>query len=264
MADVLVLNGNTVEGHVGVVGGALAFTIALDPATGIVTLTQDRSVLEGTGEAGDISEASATLAANLIKLTATITDKDNDTASASIDLGHQISFHDDGPSISATGTGPAIFVDESFLTAATNGIDGSTPLLASTHTTGNFSGAFTAVQGADSATIAYALSITGGNGTPSGLTDSQTGLADVLVLNGNTVEGHVGVVGGALAFTIALDPATGIVTLTQDRSRSEERRVGKECRSGWASLAEKLKMLMETIVGKVNLMELTGVEHVDL
>ncbi|TIS89491.1 MAG: type I secretion C-terminal target domain-containing protein [Mesorhizobium sp.] len=96
-ADVLVLVGNTIEGHVGSAAGALAFTITVDPATGIVTLTQDRSVKEGVGENGDISEATPALAANLVTLTATITDKDGDTANAHIDLGSRVSFHDDGP-----------------------------------------------------------------------------------------------------------------------------------------------------------------------
>src|SRR5206468_8470220 len=144
-----------------------------------------------------------------------------DTANAHIDLGSRVSFHDDGPSITASGTGPSIFVDESFLTAATNGIDGSTPNLASTTTTGNFSGAFTSVQGADSAAVTYAVSITGGNGTPSELGERRVGQADVLVQVGNTIEGHVGTAAGALAFTITIDPATGIVTLTQDRSVKE-------------------------------------------
>src|SRR5262249_29935756 len=101
--------------------------------------------------------------------------------------------------------------------AATNGIAGSgTGAPGSTVATGNFSTAFTPVQGADGATVSYALSITGGNGTPSGLIDSQTGQADVLVQSGNTIEGHVGSASGALAFTISVDPATAIVTFTDD------------------------------------------------
>ncbi|MEH2568957.1 DUF5801 repeats-in-toxin domain-containing protein [Bradyrhizobium sp. AZCC 2289] len=222
----LVLNGNTVEGHVGATA-TLAFTLALDPATGVVTLTDLRAVHEGVGENGDISEGvSLNSIANLVTLTATITDKDGDTATASIDLGKQVTFNDDGPTIEVRVLGeeqhlPFLAVDESFLTAATNGIDGSTPNLANTHTTGDFSTAFTSVPGADGATFAYALGITGGDGTSSGLVDSQTGQTDVLVLNGNTIEGHVGTTGGALAFTIAVDPATGIVTLTEDRSVME-------------------------------------------
>jgi hypothetical protein len=215
--DVLKLVGNTIEGHVGTTSGALAFTITLDPATGIVTFTEDRSVKQGTASNPDGSEG-ISLTAGVVTLTATITDKDGDFQTAHIDLGKQLTIDDDGPSITASGSQPTLTVDESFLTAGTNGIAGSTPDLASTHTTGNFSGAFSHVNGADGATITYALSITGGNGASSGLIDSQTGLTDVLVLNGNTIEGHVGTTSGALAFTIAVDPNTGIVTLTDDRS----------------------------------------------
>ena len=196
--------------------GPIDFTLTVE-ATGHVTMTELRGVDQGAGESPDISEG-AHLAAGLVSLTATVTDNNSNTASASVDLGPNITIHDDGPTITAIGTGPAISVDESFLTLATNGIDGSTPNPANTMATAGFTGAFTHVNGADGATVAYALSIAGGNGAASGLVDAQTGLNDVLVLNGNTIEGHVGSVGGALAFTVAVDPATGIVTLTEDRS----------------------------------------------
>src|SRR4029079_13463605 len=187
---------------------------------GVVTFTEYRAVTQPFGTNPDGGEG-VTLTAGIVNLTATITDKDGDFQTASIDLGRQLTIQDDGPTITAIGSGPTLTVDESFLTAATNGIDGSTPNLANTHTTGDFSTAFTPGQGADSATISYALSITGGNGTASGLLDAQTGLSDVLVRNGNTIEGHVGNAAGALAFTITLDPDTGIVTFTEDRSVRE-------------------------------------------
>src|SRR5262249_20717286 len=119
-----------------------------------------------------------------------------------------------------TGTAPSLARSETHLTATAldDNIAGSAPNAALTTTSGNFSTAFTSVQGVDGATISYALSINGGNGTASGLIDSHTGLPDVLVLNGNTIEGHVGTTGGALAFTITVDSATGIVTFTEDRA----------------------------------------------
>src|SRR4029079_3839178 len=76
----------------------------------------------------------------------------------------------------------------------------------------------TTAQWETGATVSFGLSITGGNGTASGLIDSHTGLADVLVLNGNVIEGHVGNPGGTLAFTIAVNPATGVVTFTEYRA----------------------------------------------
>src|SRR5436190_1602592 len=228
------------------VTGALAFTIQVD-ASGNVTLTQMRSVKEGSGEVGDVSEG-ASFASNLVTLTATITDKDNDTATASVDLGKQLSFKDDGPTISATGAGPTLFVDESFLTSGTNGINGTTPDVNQTHVSGAYAGAFTSVQGADSATTAYTLSF---STSASGLVDSQTNSGDVLVMNGsNVVEGHVGTATGALAFTIQVD-ASGNVTLTQMRSVKEGSGEVGDVSEG-ASFASNLVTLTATITDKDN------------
>ena len=125
-----------------------------------------------------------------------------------------------GPLVGATGTAPSLTLSESHLTATAldDNIAGSAPNATLTTTSGNFSTAFTSVQGVDGATISYALAIAGGSGTASGLIDSHTGQADVLVLNGNTIEGHVGTTGGTLAFTIQLDPTTGVVTFTEYRA----------------------------------------------
>ncbi|WP_244068218.1 DUF5801 repeats-in-toxin domain-containing protein [Bradyrhizobium sp. Ce-3] len=222
LADVLVLNGNTIEGHVGTTGGTLAFTIAVDPATGRVTFTEYRAVTQPLGSDPDSGEG-ITPAAGIVNLVATITDRDGDFQSASLDLGKQLTITDDGPSISANGTAPCLTLSEAHLTATAldDHIAGSMPDAALTTTSADFSTAFTSVQGADGATIRYALTIAGGNGTASGLIDSHTGCADVLVLNGNTIEGHVGTTSGTLAFTIAVDPATGRVTFTECRAVSQ-------------------------------------------
>ncbi|NEU98869.1 DUF5801 repeats-in-toxin domain-containing protein [Bradyrhizobium uaiense] len=222
LADILVLNGNSIEGHVGTTTGTLAFTIALDPLTGQVTFTEYRAVKQPLGTSPDSGEAVA-LNAGLISLVATITDKDADFRSASIDLGKQLTITDDGPSIKASGTAPSLSLSESHLTATAldDHIAGTAPDAALTTTSADFSTAFTSVQGADGATVRYALTIAGGNGTPSGLIDSHTGCTDVLVLNGNTIEGHVGTANGTLAFTITLDPATGYVNFTEYRAVEE-------------------------------------------
>jgi len=218
-ADVLILNGNTIEGHVGTTSGTLAFTIAVDPATGRVTFTEYRPVTQPLGTKPDSGEG-VSLAVGTVNMTATVTDKDGNFQTASIDLGGRLTLTDDGPTIAAAGTAPALSLSETHLTATAldGNIAGSAPNAALTATSGDFSTAFTSVQGADSATISYALSITGGNGTASGLIDSYTGQADVLVLNGNTIEGHVGTINGTLAFTITADPATGRVTFTEYRA----------------------------------------------
>jgi len=92
---VLVNNAGVIEGHVATTGGALAFTLSV-AANGDVTLTQDRSVKEGVGEAGDISEG-ASITGGIVNLVATATDGDGDTATKSYDLGAHVTFNDDGP-----------------------------------------------------------------------------------------------------------------------------------------------------------------------
>ena len=77
--------------------GDIVFTLVAD-GTGHVTMTELRGVHEGVGETPDSSEG-VILAANLVSLTATVTDGDGDKASASIDLGPQITIHDDGPTL---------------------------------------------------------------------------------------------------------------------------------------------------------------------
>jgi hypothetical protein len=225
----LVLNGNTVEGHVGATA-TLAFTLALNPATGVVALADLRAVHQDSPDTPtDISEGiSLNSIANLVTLKATSTDKDSDTAAATIDLGKQVTFNDDGPSIQVKVLGeeqrlPFLVVDESFLTAATNGVDGSTPDITQTTQTANFSAAFTSVQGADGAVVTYAPVIAG-NGTLTNLIDSATGLGVVLDQTGNVVQGYVtGHEGEAafLVFTLSVNATTGDVTLTQDRAVHE-------------------------------------------
>src|SRR5262249_10968254 len=97
-ADVLVLNGNTIEGHVGTTGGALAFTIIVDSATGIVTFTEYRAVAQPSGTNPDGGEG-VSLTAGIVNLTATITDKDGDFQTTSLDLGSRLTITDDGPTI---------------------------------------------------------------------------------------------------------------------------------------------------------------------
>ncbi|NEV02818.1 hypothetical protein FNJ47_45940 [Bradyrhizobium sp. UFLA 03-164] len=73
------------------------FTLTVDPATGNVTLTQDRAVHENTASSPDTHEG-ISLTGGLVTLTATVTDKDGDTASQKLDLSSHVTFHDDGPS----------------------------------------------------------------------------------------------------------------------------------------------------------------------
>ena len=94
----LVLNGNTIEGRVGTTGGTLAFTITLDPTTELVTFTEYRAVTQPSGTNPDSGEG-VSLTAGIVTLVATITDKDGDFQTASLDLGKQLTITDDGPTI---------------------------------------------------------------------------------------------------------------------------------------------------------------------
>src|SRR5262249_50304186 len=158
----LVLNGNTIEGHVGAAGGVLAFTITVDPATGRVTFTEYRAVTQPCGTDPDSGESVA-LRSGIVNLVATITDHDGDFQSASLDLGSHLSIADDGPCIKANGTAPCLTLSETHLTATAldNHTAGTAPDAALTTMSADFSTAFTSAQGADGATTCYALTITG-------------------------------------------------------------------------------------------------------
>src|SRR5262249_41922554 len=161
--------GNTIEGRVDTAGGALAFAIALDPTSGLVTFTEYRAVTQPFGTNPDGREG-VSLTAGIVNLVATVTDSAGDFQTITLELGSRLAIPDDGPIIAATGTAPALTLSETHLTATSfdDNMAGSAPNAALTTTNGDFSAAFTSVQGADGATTTYALSITGGNGRASG------------------------------------------------------------------------------------------------
>ncbi|PKB14783.1 T1SS-143 domain-containing protein [Novosphingobium kunmingense] len=88
---VLAMNGAVVEGRT--TGGLLVFTATVD-ANGVVTLDQSRAVVH-TPNAGP--DDIAALAANLVTLTKTVTDRDGDSASATAGIGGLLQFVDDAP-----------------------------------------------------------------------------------------------------------------------------------------------------------------------
>ncbi|MGI3153298.1 DUF5801 repeats-in-toxin domain-containing protein, partial [Aeromonas veronii] len=73
--------------------GSVAFTLSVN-SSGEVTLDQERAIAHTPNSGPD--QESSLLSANLVQLVGTITDKDGDSQSASVDLGSAISFKDDG------------------------------------------------------------------------------------------------------------------------------------------------------------------------
>ncbi|MBA6111257.1 hypothetical protein H4C48_12925 [Pseudomonas asiatica] len=191
----LSLNGTVVEGRTAT-GNLLVFTVSV-ASNGSVTLDQLRAIVHPN--TSDPDDSKTLTSDNLVTLTATKTDKDGDSAQATLNIGQNLVFKDDGPSISTTGTEPVLTVDETDLT---------------TNATQSFAANFTSAFGADGAgTLTYALGVVAG---ASGLIDTATGEAVNLSLNGTVVEGRTAT-GNLLVFTVSV-ASNGSVTLDQLRA----------------------------------------------
>jgi Ca2+-binding RTX toxin-like protein len=220
-----VITGSTSATEGGINSGNTIFTIAVN-SSGVVTLTQFAEIDHANN--GDTSapydDQFAVLNTGLVRLTASasITDGDGDTASDSafIDLGGNIQFADDGPSIDVTATNEANVV----LTTQDAETDGNPTSQDTAASTANFSGVFaigSQAFGADGAgtapTLSYALSLTVAEGTPAGLaSDGQTIrlYENGGVITGSTSATEGGINAGNTIFTIAVN-GSGVVTLTQ-------------------------------------------------
>ena len=110
--------------------------------SGNVTLDQQRAVVHPTNNPNEPKTLSA---ANLVTLTATITDKDGDSASAALEHRPEPGVPGRRPEHQCAGCEPTLTVDETVL---------------ATNATASFAGAFTSAFGADGAgTITYALGV---------------------------------------------------------------------------------------------------------
>ena len=188
----------------GSAAGTPIFSIAVNAATGVVTLTQFAEIDHPLpGSSSNYAAQLVELAANLVELhgTATIIDGDGDSISdtVAVDLGGNIRFADDGPSISVGSSALTLIVDESDFTA---------------NATADLSGLFAATTdfGADGpGTVAYQLGITAG---ASGLIDSLTGEAVILSIEGGVVFGRTAT---HEIFRLTVAPG-GLVTFDQSRA----------------------------------------------
>jgi VCBS repeat-containing protein len=194
--------GSTATTPAGVSAANTIFSLAVN-GSGAVTLTQFAEIDHAApgSTSGPYDAQFATLANGLVNLTGTasITDRDSDTRTsvATVDLGGNIRFADDGPSIAVGAPLPVLTVDESNFGA--NAISAAV---------------FTTSFGADGpGTVAYSLGINAGS---TGLVDTLTGQNVVLTLVGGQVVATAGA-GGPTVFTVAVD-AGGNITLDQIRA----------------------------------------------
>ncbi len=219
-----VITGSTAATEGGINAGNTVFTVSVS-GTGVVTLTQlqqiDHSVAEGAPAYDDDQKF---LSNGQIGLTAsaTITDKDGDTASDSetIDLGGNLRFDDDGPSVDVT-KGAEAGIVLATQDAQTIGAASDTAV-----SSANFSNVFAIGSsgfGADGAgtapSLSYSLGFLAGftEGSVSGLTIGGTAIRlyeSGGVITGSTAATEGGINAGNTVFTVSVS-GTGVVTLTQ-------------------------------------------------
>ena len=214
----LFLEGGHVVGREGTtagtaVAGPIVFDLSVSGSN--VTLDQQRAVVHPNATNPDDSKTLS--AANLVTLTATVTDGDLDTSQATLNIGQSLTFKDDGPSIVPSGTPVTLTVDETVL---------------ATNATANFATAFTAAFGADgpldanhdgvadAGAVTFALGISA-SGADSGLVDTLSGNHVFLFLEGGHVVGREGTnagtaVGGPIVFDLSVSGSN--VTLDQQRA----------------------------------------------
>ncbi|MCZ8352419.1 MAG: Ig-like domain-containing protein, partial [Rhizobium sp.] len=174
---------------------AAVFSISVDN-DGEVKLTQFKEIDHTTSNtSGPYTPDVQMLANNLVKLTAsaTVTDGDGDKASDSetIDLGGNIRFQDDGPSVASGSVSVAVDEDGLLTGAADSGRPGEV-LGSNSATASGLAGALTALFsfGADGAHASEAISLKPTTAPVNSGLDSKG--ADVLIkVVGNTLTGYV-------------------------------------------------------------------------
>ncbi|WP_245520358.1 DUF5801 repeats-in-toxin domain-containing protein, partial [Phyllobacterium brassicacearum] len=206
----LFVEGGNVVGRAGSAAGPIVFTVSVS-AAGLVSLDQARAIVHA--DATDPDDSTTLAAADLITLTATITDNDGDEASATHDIGQSLNFEDDGPTITVPFDG-----DQN----AGNG-NGTHETLANV-LNASATGAFGYNIGADAHTAAF---YTGGG---SDFVDQNAALAGVQIGlsgtitgggGGNIIDPNVTLASETLTsatfnftFTYDKDPAAGVQTGT--------------------------------------------------
>jgi VCBS repeat-containing protein len=218
-------NGAIIEGRVGGPGGAVAFAVSIN-TDGTINVAQYRA-LEHPNTSDHDEDVS--IRDSAIRVVLTVTDGDGDVDVEKVDIGSAIRFDDDGPTANLTQvSGAQIVLDESV------GADAGDPN--ANDEAGNVAGDIgyakvsgaalftdTSVFGQDgpagSNSKVFSLSLPGGNGSFSGLQDSETNANIRLYVVGNTIEGRPDVPGtDPVSFVISVNSTTGEVTVSQYRA----------------------------------------------
>ncbi|WP_018260359.1 DUF5801 repeats-in-toxin domain-containing protein [Methylobacterium sp. WSM2598] len=184
--DVLLrLSNGVVEGYTAS-NSKVIFSVSVNSSTGDVTVTESGHLDHpGTSDPDD----AVAMAASLIQVSQTVTDKDGDHATGSVSISDKISFKDDGPT-------------------AVAGSDVSLSSTDGSSIAGQGTASFTIGYGADGAgTTTYALTI---NTAATGLTSG--GKAITLSMSGADVVGKTS--DGVLVFTVS-STGSGALTLVQ-------------------------------------------------
>jgi hypothetical protein len=220
-------NGDTPD-----VSGAIAFAVAIDPATGVVSIGQYLSLHHPDG--GARYDEAISLTENVLQAVVTVTDSDGDKGTDSVNVGQTIGFQDDGPRASICLTGFDVSHDESkdihhcaddvrYAPSAFLGFEAANDLHAMgwAVSRGPVVTAWGSWPGADNegATMAFSLSIKADK-VDSGLdtTDNKSiwlfQEGDLIVGRvGDGFHGHIPDADGDIAFAISINPESGVVSL---------------------------------------------------
>ncbi len=219
--------GDLVVGRIGSAAGAAAFAVAIDAATGVLSMAQYSAVKHG-----DPTNPNDSLSINDTALQAvvTVTDGDGDQSTASVNIGNEVKILDDGPTAGASlGTG-SVTNDETAgvqnaagandvagpITAFSSVSNKSTQLAAAEYAQGSAAVIDSSASSAGSdgqASRVYSLEVSVA-GVDSGVqTDGGTHI--LLYKEGALVIGRIGSALGAAAFAVAIDASTGVLSMAQ-------------------------------------------------
>ncbi|MDO5204454.1 DUF5801 repeats-in-toxin domain-containing protein [Legionella pneumophila] len=211
--------GSTSATQADITTGNTIFSLGVNSSSGVVTLTQHQEVDHGLpGASSNYAAQEAILNTGLVFLNATAvtTDGDGDTAtaSASLDLGGNVKFDDDGPSVTMTVS------DNNAITLNTQ--DAETIGALSDSDSASFATAFAVTpnygaDGAGTTVTTYALSVSA-QGVDSGLDNNGNNIYLYNIAGsvvGSTSATQADITTGNTIFSLGVNSSSGVVTLTQ-------------------------------------------------